>query len=368
MMRRWAAYLLVPTLALAWGGCASVQENKLLPVMGMADSSEEEEEISATTAKTPQVEAESSKEEEKRTALAVETPRVEADSVDVLGQTLLFMPFKDNSKYKGPWNIYASLPRSLEDTLGNNDFFHTIPIDSALVRLKKKELKGHIPFDKGLEIGRELGSDFVIFGEIDELSMKRFRATVPVGGYRSYQGVTGVTLRLVKVIDRQPAGEMSKEAEVDSKRYGITNPAAFVPLEKEYFLLSQMEFGSEEFRQTLLGMSVGKCMTELAAGLDSLIKPPPELTLSKPQIIAIDGAQAYINVGLIDSLQNGNKFGVWDHGRELTDPQTGELLGNALPRRVGVVQVEQVLSEHLSLVRILEGQDQIRREYDIRAE
>ena len=348
MMGRWAVYLLMSALALVWSGCASVQESKLVPVMGLAEGSEEEE--------------------EERAAPAAKMPRVKADSVDVLGQTLLFMPFKDNSKYKGPWDIHVAFPRSLEDTLRDNDFFSTIPIDSALVRLEKKELKGRIPFDKGLAIGRELGSDFVIFGEIDELSMKRFRATVPVGGYRSYQGVTSMTLRLVKVIDRQPAGELSKGAEVDSKRYGITNPAAFVPLEKEYFLLSQMEFGSEEFNQTLLGRSVGKCVAKMATGLDSLIKPPPELSVSKPQIIAIDGAQAYINVGLIDSVQNGNKFGVWDHGRELTDPQTGELLGNALPRRVGVVQVEQVLSEHLSLVRILEGQEQIRQEYDIRAE
>ena len=52
----------------------------------------------------------------------------------------------------------------------------------------------------------------------------------------------------------------------------------------------------------------------------------------------------------------------------MKDPDTGEVLGTALPRRVGVVQVEQVLSDHLSLVRILEGEDIVEKDFGIRAE
>ena len=178
---------------------------------------------------------------------------------------------------------------------------------------------------------------------------------------------------------------MLREVAEDSKRYGITNPAAFVPLEKEYFLLGQMEWGSEEFHNTLLGKSVGRCLDHLAAGLDSLIQPPAALKVSEPKIIEVvaDTVQAdtgengqsvrvrlsaYINVGLADSVQKGNKYGVWDKGRELKDPDTGEVLGKSLPRRVGVVQVEQVLSQHLSLVRILQGEDAVQKDYGIRAE
>jgi hypothetical protein len=114
---------------------------------------------------------------------------------------------------------------------------------------------------------------------------------------------------------------------------------------------------------------VGKELAKLAAGLDSLIQPPSQLSISSaPKIIDIDGLRAYINVGLVDSVANGNKYGVWDGGRELKDPETGVVLGQALPRRVGVVQVQQVLSDHLSLVRILEGQDGIKKDYAIRAE
>ena len=236
-----------------------------------------------------------------------------------------------------------------------------------------------------MAIGREVDADYVVLGQIDEMSMKRFRATVPIGGYRSYQGLTTVRLYPYKVIDGEAAGEVVREVIEDSKRYGITNPAAYVPLEKEYFLLGQMEWGSEEFHNTLLGKSVGRCLDHLAAGLDSLIQPPAALKVSEPKIIEVvaDTVQAdtgqngpsvrvrlsaYINVGLADSVQKGNKYGVWDKGRELKDPDTGEVLGTSLPRRVGVVQVEQVLSQHLSLVRILQGDDAVQRDYGIRAE
>lgn len=328
-------------------GCASVSESPV-PVMGVGEKQKE-------------VESE---------IVSVESAVGAAnDSVNALAQTLLFMPFRDKSKYKGHWDIYTEIPRGLADSLYVSQFFKTLSIDSALVRLDKKELKGRISAERALDVGRQVGADYVVLGEIDELSMKRFRATVPVGGYRSYQGLTGINLYPYKVIDGQPAGEVLRQVAEDSKRYGITNPAAFVPLEKEYFLLGQMEWGSPEFHETLLGKSVGKDLMQLVAGLDSLIKPPAQLKVSSgPKIIDIDGVRAYINVGLADSVANGNKYGVWDRGRELKDPDTGAILGTALPRRVGVVQIEQVLSEHLSLVRILEGAEEVQKNYAIRAE
>jgi len=314
------------------------------------------------------LEGETEEKEEKEESVSLAQPVLDSANEEALKQLLLFVPFRDKSNYKGEWNIYSEVPRGLADSLRGSPFFRTISIDSALVRLKKKELKGKIDPKRAMAIGRELGADYVVMGQIDEMSMKRFRATVPIGGYRSYQGLTIVQLFPYKIIDGELIGEVEREVVEDSKRYGITNPAAYVPLEKEYFLLGQMEWGSDEFHQTLLGKSVGKCLDVLAVGLDSLIQPPAALKVSEPKLIDIDGSRAYINVGLVDSVQNGYKYGVWDKGRELKDPDTDEVLGKALSRRVGVVQVEQVLSDHLSLVRILEGEDIVEKDFGIRAE
>ena len=306
---------------------------------------------------------------------AARVPSAEADSVAAmvdssaaLAQTLLLLPLQDLTKYKGPWDIYSEVARGLGDSLERYEFFRVVPVDSALVRLSGKQLRGRIPPETGLRLGRELGADFVVLGEIEDLSMKRQRATMPIGGYRSYQGVASITLVLLKVIDGREAGEVKGDGKTDEKQYGITNPAAYVPYEKEYLLLGTVEWGSAEFHETLLGQATGLCLQKLAAGLADLVRPPPDLTIADAILVEVDGLQAYINVGIADGVQNGHKFGVWDRGHELSDPGTGVFLGQALPRRVGVVQVEQVLAEHLSLVRVMEGGASIQKGYQIRAE
>jgi len=334
------------TMLTIWLGCASISDNAMVPVMGMRDKHAVEALADTSEVLSPVV----------------------ADSAEALAQTLLILPFEDASKYKGPWQIHLELARGLADSLMHHSFLRAVSLDSVLVRLHQKEYQGQVSLDRGLQLADQLGADYLVFGRIEELSMRRFRATMPVGGYRSYEGLTRVTLNLIKTIDQQSAGQLTCEGVEDTRRYGITNPASFVPYEREYFIVGDMEWGSKDFRDTLLGKSVQECLMKLAAGLDGLIKPPADLTVSNPKIIDVDGLQAYINVGLVDAVQNGDKFGVWDGGRALTDPGTGLLLGHALPRRVGVVQVEQVLSDHLSVVRILEGRQEIRREFSIRAE
>ncbi|NKB69594.1 MAG: hypothetical protein GKR89_21195 [Candidatus Latescibacteria bacterium] len=359
-------YLVVGAVwSFVWAGCASVGDSSgIVPVMGMGEEKKKQParqdslaRAKAAPARTP------------TTASATVQPAAASpDSSDALGQTLLFLPFKDESKYKGPWNIYVDMARGLGDSLKYNDFFRVIPVDSVLADLQKRELQGRIDPEKALRLGQRLGADYVIFGRIDELSMKRFRATVPLGGYRSYEGIASVALQLLKVIDGQPAGEVLGNGSEPSKNYGITNPAAYLPFEKEYFLLGEMAWGSDEFYGTLLGKAIGACLANLATELAVAIQPPPELKSSEPKIIAIDPDHVYINIGLAEGVTNGVKFGVWDLGRELVDPESGVVLGQALPRRVGVVQVVQVLNEHLSDVRILEGAEDIERGYRLRAE
>lgn len=343
-MRRWLGVALLAV------GCAGTEQTKMLPVMGYADSQEKQQ--------TPP-------------PVPAPAPAPIPDSISALAQAVLLPPFKDLSKYKGPWDIYAELARGLGDSLRSNPYVRPIPPDSALLaRLKNnRERQGQIDWDRALELGRQAGADLVVMGEIEELSMKRFRATVPIGGYRSYQGVVTIKLKILKVIDGRPAGELREEVVNDSKRYGITNPAASVPLDREYFFLGEAPWGTEEFHKTLVGGAVDQCLQKLALGLAGLVQPPSLAVVSTPKIIdVVDNVQVYINIGLADSVRNGDKFGVWDQGRELRDPQTNTVLGHALPRRVGVVQIEQVLNDHLSVGRVLETQDEIKKEYTIRAE
>jgi len=336
-------------LALA---CARLPEPSFVPLMGMGERGAAADSLAVGPG-------------DRAPANAVTVP---GDSSAALAQSLLLLPFRNTSEYSGPWRLSVAVPATLAAAIAGSSSLRPLLLDSTRAGLNRREWEGSITLERGLALARGAGADYAVFGEIEALSMKRFRATVPVGGYRSYEGLTRITLRPVRVIDQEPAGTITRDGLEDTKQYGITNPAAYVPFEKEYFLLNQMAWGSPEFGETLVGKSVNKCVASLAAALDSLIAPPPQLRALEPAIVDLEGARAYINVGLADGVRTGDKFGVWDHGRVLTDPNTGLVLGRTLPRRVGVVQVEQVLSEHLSVVRILDGVDQVRPEYSVRAE
>jgi len=292
---------------------------------------------------------------------------VEADST-YLGQSVLFLPFRDASKYKGPWDIYAGLPMAVADSLVSNEFLRVVDVGRILPRLVGDERQGEIDAGRAVSLGRGAGVDWVVLGEIETLTMKRFQATVPVGGYRRYEGWAVVVVTAYRVIDGQRVGEHRVEAVVDNRRTGIVNPATHVPFDRQYVMYDMIEWGTPKFWEMLVGQAVSQCAGSLATGLSEIIRPPPELAVSEPKIIDVDGDRAYINVGLVEGIQNGDKYGVWDLGRELRDPGTGTVLGTALPRRVAVVQVEQVLSDHLSQVRILDGQDQVRKSFTVRAE
>ena len=301
-----------------------------------------------------------------------ETSTSDTSSVDPLKQKILLLPFRDLSNHRGPWEINTQFARGLGDSLRKYDFLHVIPVDAVLQHLSEKELEGQFGKARAIQLARLAGADISVMAEIEALAMSRFQATVPLGGYRSYQGISTVNAFLINEVDGREMGEARADALNDSRRTGIVNPALHVPLDREYAFLGDAPWGSEQFHTTLVGKAVSQCLQELAQKVSELIRPSPAFDVSDPLIVAIEveieGVVAYINVGSAEGVKNGNKFGVYDHGRELKDPHTGTVLGIGLPSRVGVVQIEQVLNTHLSKVRVLDGAEKVKKGFSIRAE
>ncbi len=353
LILRWSFVALSIGICLAVAGCAS---SGLESVLMLPDEAKSTEAVADTT-DTAEI-------GERRQR----PPSAPGDSTNALGQVLLMLPFSNSSDYNGPWPVHTAMAQTLADSLRPNRFLRTVPVDSVISFLTADELQGKIDPTRAAELARFLNADWAVLGDIDVMTMKRFQATVPLGGYRNYEGVVSANLILVNAIDGRPTGEVSAEGVEESRRTGITNPAAFVPFEKQYVFIDDVEWNSDEFRESLLGKGLALWAASAAAGVGQDIKPPPSLKVLEPKIIDIDGTVAYINIGLVEGIRSGDKYGVWDHGRELHDPDTGAVLGQAPPRRVGVLQVEQVLADHLTQARILEGAQSIHNGYLLRAE
>ena len=352
MTCRYAAlYLLALGSFLVGGGCASSGVSSVVMMPDESDTAAASAESAAAT-----------------TTDLAPRPRAPTDSTNALGQVLLMLPFSNSSDYKGPWPVNTGFAQVLADSLRPNRFLRTVPVDSVLAFLTPDELQGKIDPKRAAELARFLNADWAVLGDIDDLGMHRFRATVPLGGYRSYEGAVSANLILVNAIDGRPTGEVSAEGLEDSRRSGITNPAAFVPLDKQYIFLHEIEWDSDEFRDSLVGQAMSIWASKAAAGVGEDIRPPPSLQVLEPKIIDVDGSVAYINVGLVEGIRSGDKYGVWDHGRQLQDPDTGAVLGQVPPRRVGVVQVEQIIADHLTQARIIEGLQTVKNGYVLRAD
>ena len=135
-----------------------------------------------------------------------EAAQTAAEQREALKKTLLLLPFRNATKYKGPWDIHIQLPRGLADSLRGAPYIRTIPVDSGFVRLNEEELAGKILLTRALALGRELQADVVVVGKVLELTMKRSRAVVRIGGYRSYESGLEVELHFYNVIDGTSIG------------------------------------------------------------------------------------------------------------------------------------------------------------------
>ncbi len=344
------------------GGIAAFLMAALLCHQGCAPASE------WYTGNTPDAQTDEAKPSTVAEPPPAVAPSSAKEDVDPLKQRVLLLPFRDMTDHKGPWAIQTEFARGLGDSLRKFDFLHIIPVDAVVQHLTDDELKGLFGKARAIQLARLTGADISVMAEIEVLTMKRQRVTVPLGGYRSYQGISTVTVNLIGEVDGRSVGEAHTDAAVDSKRTGIVNPAVHVPLERQFDLMGESAWGSEQFQTTLIGQAVGQSLQDLAVQISGLIRPTPEFSISDPQIVDIEGTVAYINVGSAEAVKNGDKFGVYNRGRELKDPQTGTVLGIGLPSRIGVVQIEQVLNPHLSLVRVLDGAEQVKKGFSIRAE
>ena len=139
--------------------------------------------------------------------------------------------------------------------------------------------------------------------------------------------------------------------------------------------LDKIEFGSSEYRQTLFWTATEKTLNEIILKLRQRIGPellpeeetmqasqPADAVTSKGMIASVkdDPPQVYINLGSKHGIEVGDKLTVYTQGKEVTDPETGALLGYE-DDKVGLVEVIDVMSPSLSKAKILEGTGSIKR-------
>ena len=282
-------------------------------------------------------------------------------------QTIAVLPFENKSHYDGTWDIQGGAAALLGEVLRENAFYTIFSQDSVRAVLEgrsKKERRGDIA-----AIGRELGADVLITGKIEEFNITRFMAGAQMlGGYRSYASTVRLEATLWRVVDGRELGIIGGGGEVQDRDIGLTLLGRPTQRDSQFYGLNDIEFGSDVFRKTIIGQAMLKAIREIKGKVEEVVTPPSGLKATARPVVVLEvqGDEAYVNAGAEDGIRVGDKFNVYDQGKELRDPSTGEVLGYTDEQKAGAIQIMEIKGAHLSKARIIDGRVEAR--FSVRSE
>lgn len=277
-----------------------------------------------------------------------------ADSTGTDKPHIAVLPFNDDSGFrKDVWDLEQEMARLLSKQMAAFAEWQVVPCEVVEeVVGKNRRLKP----SQAVEFGRILKADIALLGTILDYNMGRFSVGDPLlGGYKSYTGVAKLKLLALRVEDQSEIGVVEAERELVDRDLGLDLLGKPREQDLQFVNLKDLPFGSEGFRQTVLGQATLEVVDELLQKLANLIRPQPlELEGQPAEILSVSGTEVYVNVGSENGLQRGYRFAVFPGARRVreegADPQ----------QRIGVVAVAEVIGARLSKVRILEGGEEIK--------
>ena len=261
---------------------------------------------------------------------------------------ILIMPFEDHSYFRGSWDISRGIPQVLGELLQQDRNIVVLPLDTLDSLLTAGEDGAALSEAQALRIGGAAGADLVVNGDIRNFSIRRFNAGNPfLGGYTSYTALVEVEIQLLQPLSGSQVGTAAGKAEMTDRDLGLTLLGKPTRKEAALLELNEIPFGVERFRRTIIGKVTLAALQQLTKEIWAKTSPPHALQQREPKILALEGKEGFVNLGLADKVEVGHKFVVYSR-REM--------------KRIGVVQIVEVLAQHLSRILVLEGQDNIQVE------
>ena len=252
---------------------------------------------------------------------------------------ILIAPFEDHSYFRGSWDISRGIPQVLGELLEQKRNVVVLPLLDSLLT------EGEDRAAQAFRIGAAAGADLVVNGDIRNFSIKRFNAGNPfLGGYTSYTALVEVEIQLLQPLSGGQVGAAVGKAEMTDRDLGLTLLGKPTRKEAALLELNEIPFGVERFRQTIIGKVTLDALQQLTEEIAAKASPPHTLQQREPKILSLQGKEGFVNLGLADKIEVGHKFVVYSR-REV--------------KRIGVVQIAEVLAPHLSRILVLEGQDNI---------
>ena len=283
----------------------------------------------------------------------LERKRQEDDVTALAQQYVAVLPFVDESGFRREvWDIQEEMPRLFSLRMVTQPDWRIVPYEVV-----EEVLGGRKKFDteQALAAGRRMEADILLLGVLTDYDMKRVSVGDPLlGGYKSYTGVAEIDLRVLRVADGSDMGSVVSRQEPIDRGLGLDLLGKPREQDLQFTQLDKIDFGSTEFAATVIGQATLAAMDDLAVQLAEMLKPSGLKLGGQPaEILSVYGDEVFINLGSDNGLRLGYRFVVFP-GPERVDPAAGES-----PRRLGIVEVIDIIGGHISKVSILQRYGEI---------
>jgi curli biogenesis system outer membrane secretion channel CsgG len=246
-----------------------------------------------------------------------------------------------------PGNIGAAMTEQLTTALVNTGRFIVLERKALQEVMREQDLgaSGRVNKETAAPIGEMTGAEWLIKAAITEFESKK-SSTGGIIGFRRLGGIGArkaeAFLKMdVRIIDAATGQVIdSVPAEGRAKRTGA---AAVVGI-------GDVAVGMLKEDRTPIGAATREALAKAINFICDRMEKMPW----RGRVMEIEGSEIYLNAGSNMNLKVGDTFDVFRAGKQLKDPDTGQVLG-VIEKRVGRLRVDQV-QEKIAIGTMTEGE------------
>ena len=237
----------------------------------------------------------------------------------------------------GGWDIGSGLAAQLTTALVESDQFIVIERSELASVLREQEmgLQRIVSRETAAQVSGVLGAQLLVNGVVTQFDQRAGGGGLRLGigsgsiggglGGTSVNAVIGMDLRLVDTT----TGQIIQVHKVEQKASATALSADIN--------VKQVAFGGDVFNKTPLGQATRQAITQAAA----LIVRSMQRVPWSGRVVEVAGDEVYVNAGSATGVKPGDIFTVSVVLRQLTDPDSGALLG-IVEDRLGEIEIVSV--------------------------
>lgn len=253
-------------------------------------------------------------------------------------KSIAVLDFDNRANFAGQWNLGEGMADMLTTALVKTNRFIVVERPRIKKILKEQDLvaSGRTAKAEGARIGKLIPAQIGVMGAITEFSFKQQETGLDFGfkhvaaGFVTGAAHIGLNLRMIDTTTGQilASDRVEKKATYTGIKGAYTN--------KDFAI------GAGHFEKTPLGKATQQALHEAVYKVAMNMRKVPW----QGRIVLVQGERIIINCGKREGIVPGQQFIVFSKGEELTDPETGEILGSEETKagKISAVQIKDKYS------------------------